>query len=671
MDRKELSESRYAGQRQKHRRLNRYYFSLSPTSTAVQNDQPLGDQDSESQEDIFIPVFFTIVEQMLPQAMFQLFGSHPPLEVYGRTEEDHKNAESIEMQLEYDFQQSQLFLRSIPIIKQRFKYGTGVFKVGYKYDTYERDEVWERMDTAGLNEDGKIIEKKVREKVKTPVTRYDGPWLEPWAISLFWPDPLFCRIPEMRYVCADRYTDKRRLRWENEMFQKLTGEKLYKNLDDIPPLPRNVLENLLEGGGPEEEVQQALGWSTTLARYNQYQSVPKRGFHEEDDTNDVVRITEYWSVDEEDFGDRMVYVANDETVIADGPIPFEDKEIPFGATRCFEIEDEFWGYGLLHPIEPLQEAVNSQENLGMRNAAYNALRVWAVSEDVDVPPNATFFNPGDVIQVPFHTSGRPMAADLFQPRANPPETERYVDRMIGAMQRAVGSTAMIEPSADTATEAKLMQGGIAARDRMLGATAELEYLEVVARFFISRRQQFFDEEQSIRILGPKGATFERLSRQDIAGQLLEALALVKGDPILTSITDVYELWSEVLKSFDIRFHERLLNPPTDKTWDPQLENKVLDAGEALKVEPSEPHEKHVQVHEQGKMVAVQNGAGPEVLRAYDEHVAEHQKLIEIAGSQAPPQEQPGGIRGEQGNQPRAQNAVPSEARLLSRVGGRE
>jgi hypothetical protein len=520
--------------------------------------------------------------------------------------------------------------------------------------------------------------------------------LEWVSVSNFFPDPLYGEISEMRFVEKRRYTDRRRLEWESEMHQKLTGKPLYKAeaLDKIPAMPRKTVEELMMGGGPEQEVAEALGWSSRrLRNYNRYVTGRGRGKSIDPD-NYIIEVTEYWSKDEEKGGDKFAQVANGSVVISNEPIPWEDKDIPFGAVRCFPIEGEFWGYGLLHPIVRLQESVNGWRNMMMQNAIYNALRTWGVSEEMDIGPNASVFRPGDVTQIPFGPTGKPLAVDLFQGRSLPKEAYEYEDRMVSDMQRAVGSSAMIEPTADTATEAQFQRQGVVMKDRLMGGITEVDYLVRLSQFFISRSQQFFDKETSVRILGKDGPTFKKLSAQDIAGQfdymatgsqlhpaknvsrqqLLEALALAGGNPSLVAITDWYEFWLEVLKSFEgVRFPERLLNKPTEKVWAPEIENGALQAGIEVGVDPAEPHEKHLQVHSQGKMMAVQEGAGEAVVAAFDAHIALHMKFVEMAGGQAagpPPQEMPGpfGQTGP-GMVPNMENAVPSEGSLQAGQGG--
>jgi hypothetical protein len=120
-----------------------------------------------------------------------------------------------------------------------------------------------------------------------------------------------------------------------------------------------------------------------------------------------------------------------------------------------------------------------------------------------------------------------------------------------------------------------------------------------------------------------------------------------------------------------------LNPPTERTWNPTRENAVLMAGEPVEVEPTDQHELHIQTHSMGFQQAVANGADESVLKAFETHLAEHQKYYAMMmataaaptnGGGPPPQEQPG-LKGYAGNVPNLENAVESEGGIASRTEG--
>ena len=696
-DRVNLSKDRFRGQNQVFREINRMYLSLSPEMKGRTNDQPYNDSEVPTQPDIYNPISFTLIREAVPTWLFQLFPTYLALRVLGRTREDQKNAEGIQDLLTYDFMQAKVFLNSIPIGESVFKYGTGLFEVGWKYDEYDRKEVWERREVVGLTDDGTIIfgDNYDRRKVDRPVVRYDGPWMNHISVYNAHVDPLGTEIDEMRFFIHEYFTDRAQLERKSDMHARLTGQKLYSKLDEINPMRKAFVEDIMHEAETNDDFGRVMGWSGgTGHSMNRYFEANVRGGRKEKDVrNQLVRVTEYWSQDETNTApDRKVVIANGETVIEDGPNPWEDKRLPFGAVRCFRVEDQFWGMGKLHPIRDLQYMSNAWRNAMMRNGALNANRVWAVDESVDMPEDASYVNPGDVFQVPFY-NGTPMMADLYQGHALPAEAYQYEDRLINDIQRAVGSTAMIEPTADTATEAQMMRSGIATRERLTAAQGELEYLVELGKFFISRRQQFFDREMTIRILGPDGVDFKRLTPEQVAGeydymavganfypnqnvirqQMLELLAQVKGDPVLLELVDMPTFIEELIKSYDIPYHTRLLRPPVEKTADPTKENLVMMAGVAEDVAATEPHEKHIQVHEQGLMKAISQGAGDNVIELFEKHIEEHNRFVEVqegrGGLGNRPQERPNAVRGEPGNIGNLQNAMPSEGQILSRMGG--
>lgn len=435
-----------------------------------------------------------------------------------------------------------------------------------------------------------------------------------------------------------------------------------------------------------DDIAEAMGWRSSfgggISRYT-------GDSHHIEEDDEAVEIVEYWEPD------RRIFLANGETVTVDGPNPYDDKQLPYVVSRCYTLEHQFWGYSLLHPIYRSQEELNEWRNLSLIQGALNARNVWAVDETIGVPQGMETLDPGDIVEFPFYANGKPGIVPLLQGRPLPPEAYNMEGMIRGDMQRA---NALPDPvasgtpakGAETATEVQALAQGTGFRVRLTSVQGELSYLTEVAKLFLSRRQQFFDEETVIRVIGAKAVDYKRMTPQDIAGeydfmpvggqvhvsqdvlrqQYMQLLALTKNDPLLQSITDMYELWSEAIKSFPVRFPERFLQPPHVRTVQPQQENLILGAGEWIDVEPNDPHEEHLQVHQVGMARATsQGGGGEKAQEMYQRHIELHGRYLKAAQGQTPPQEQPGQVRGEAGNVPNFQNAVPTQGGIEAMTRG--
>lgn len=148
-DRMEFSDDRYAGQNEVLRTLNRYFYSLSPLRRSSENDIPTESEASEP--DLFVPLFFTLVQQAVPTWIFQLFATQPYVRVFGRTREDHDRAHMIEKLTTYNFDQAEVMMEAIDVALSLVKYGTAVWKAGWRYDQYKLKETWKRDEDAGID----------------------------------------------------------------------------------------------------------------------------------------------------------------------------------------------------------------------------------------------------------------------------------------------------------------------------------------------------------------------------------------------------------------------------------------------------------------------------------------------------------------------------------------
>lgn len=694
-DRLQLSIDRYGGQNNMFRELNRFYLGLTPHVSNRENDRPNESHVSKT-PDLFVQRSFALVEGATPMWVFGVLGGHPPIKVYSRKKDYLERAESLQALVTYDFDRSDVLYRSIHVAKQMFKYGTGIAKVGYKFDSYNIKRAYERSIPKGFNQKDDPVYNRRDVTKDEEVVRYDGPWIEPWSVYNFHPDPYYQDIKDMRYVCAARWTDLATLELENEQHRKLIGRDKYKNLDKIPRTKKGQINEVyhMDNG---DDLAEAMGWTNSFNyRGNRYTG--QGGTN--DQYEDLIHIIEYWDRD-----DRVVYLAQGETPILDSENPYDDKEIPFIAARNTVLDNNFWGYGILHATRRTQEEMNSLRNLNMRQAQLNILNVWGFDESIGVPQTLTNLNPGGLYPIPFHANGNPGLVPLIQGRPLPPEAYQYEDRLDMDMQLAAGMPGYrsgVGGEGGTATEATLQEQQSKERSRLQSLHGSLTYAAEIARFFISRRQQFLkDEGEEIRITGAEGVSFKFFTRQDIEGeydfvpggghvhpgkdvlrqQLLQLIAVTAQNPVLTELTDMPEVWEETWKMFDFDYPQRFLNPPVEKNpfaERPDWESRVLLQSEWIKATPNENHEQHLQEHQQALMKAVSEG-DQKAIEVIKGHMQQHKQYLmqqqaqqaqqqQAQGGGTPPQEQ-AGLRGFAGNVPNMENATESEAGLAARVGG--
>lgn len=689
MGRIEDSITAFGGQNELLRKMNRYYHSLSPSRIRTsRNDIAVSRQSrTKGHEDIFVPMCFALVASAIPHWMFNLYGQKPHMRFLGRKADSHEKADGITKAIDYQMERATVFLQSLPIALSNYKYGTGIGKVGYRYRSHLHLEKSQTQKAVGFNPlTGKAIWANQTVTEKEPIIDFDGPWLDPVSAFLWHPDPLYWRPSDFRYCGESKWTDRQTLEKLDEQYFKLTNRHKYKHLNQIPPMGRQKIGTTLQMDS-QDDTAEAMGWNSSpfwrRSRWHNLQDA-------EEHMDQVVLIREYWEED------RLIEVANDEIVISNGPNPYDDKEIPYILTNCYPVEFSVWGQGYLHQAIGTQEQLNSWRNLNMKQGRYNVHNIWAVPENTDMDVDE--WEPGKTYEVPYGTNDKPLVTPLMQGRPIPPEGQWIEAALVQDMQRTHAApdfmVGAIGGGAETATEAKLQGEGAASRLRLQGSIGELMFKVELGKKFLSRMVQFGGDEQVYRILGANGAVeFLQLTRQDLAGsfdvepiggawypnmdvlrqQMLEALAVARGDPVMLEISNVYEIWKELWKMFPgIRSPERFVRPPAEKTWDAEKENIILSAGEWVEVTPNEPHEQHYQSHlsSMARAAAENNDKG---VAQHAQHAQRHRQYMDQTSQMTPNQEMPG-VSGEAGNLPAdiqgpARTAVPTSGNIQSKIAG--
>jgi hypothetical protein len=428
-----------------------------------------------------------------------------------------------------------------------------------------------------------------------------------------------------------------------------------------------------------------MGWKGgfSLGRSSRHGGIWGKGGEEQDA---LIEIVECW-----DRNDKVVYLANGEVPILDSENPFDDKELPFVMARCHVLDNELMGYGYLHPIKRSQEELNSHRNLFMRQGQLNVMNLWGYDEGMGLPPTLDGeVEPGSFHGIHFSSNGTPLLVPLINGRPLPREAYEIEDRIDRDIQTTLALPQYgVQPSkAETATAASLAAANIEQRNRLMTLGGEITYATEIARFFHSRRQQYLqDEGEVFRIMGDTGQEYKFMTPQDIAGhydfavagtnlnaskdvlrqQLLQLWSLIKGDPVMMEMTNLYELWEETFKMFDFNVPKRFLSPPQERTYDAPQEDKVMMTGEPVVVETRDDHESHLESHRMAFQKAVASG-NMAAVKAVKDHIKRHEQMLKQQMQQAPPQEQPG-IKGAPGNVPSLENATPSLASINAGIGG--
>lgn len=675
-ERTTYAASRNAGHFRLLRKFWRYYLTSTDLRGAYrhENDRDPG-SGAEWRADLFVPASFSVIETAVPRIVFALFGSRPFVKVIGRERSDMERAPAVEAMLDYDFERTELITKAIEFFKSFYIFGTAVARIDYHRDFYDLKLPPTYTVDIKVDDDGQIIDAEPRRLRETErVIRYDGPRLVNVSLCDFYPDPLFNEIERMRFVTEREETTRDKLREQDRRHFKATGKHLFKDLDEIPVFHQGMTSML-------NEVEDFRQDTAEIMRFNFPQGGDVHPNVEPDD--DMVILYHYWE------DDRYVVMANGHTIIRDGENPYNDKRKPYVAAQCFPTLQEFYGQGLLAPIQYLQEELNTLRNIALDQGKLNMQGVWAVDDGVTLTDADMAVYPGKVWQTEFQ-GGQPLVAQVFQSelphdwQALEARTQQDIQSALAINDYMIGAGG---GSAGTASEAAMLNASAANRFRLQALIAQEKFVVKLSDMFLSRRQQFLDEPKVFRILGEQGYFYPEISPEDIWGrydfqpqgsqsqpnkevlrqQMIQLMTVAAGNPTTMTMTNWAEVYKELWQMFDFRFPERFILAPPERQLTQQQENYILLQGEKVAVEPNDPHEQHIQSLMEIIPEVVQGQVDERVKEAVQDHHDMHMRYMQAMQGQAGPA-QAGAASPFPGNAPNQQQP-PSMPQLQARAMG--
>lgn len=685
VERIKRSAERNSGHYRMLRKFWRYYLTNSDRqSRRRENDRDTG-AVRDWRANLFVPASFSVIETAVPRAVFALFGSRPFVQARGRERTDAENAEAVTAMLDYDFEQSRILQMAIEFFKSFYIFGTAVCRVDHVEDFYEiprpPEEPKYDLDVE-FGDDGEILGvKTVKRTDKKRVPRYEGPKARLVSLFDFFPDPLFDNIHDMRYVAEKEETTKKKLEDENEKFFKLNDEYKYKNLDQITPYKEGRMADM----GTMEDFRQD---TDEIMRFN-YGYGGRDQSHMFGRDDDAIVLYHYWE------DNRYVVLANGHTVIRDDENPYNDQRKPYIAAQCFPTLKEFYGQGLLAPIQYLQEELNTLRNIALDQGKLNLYGIWAVDPSLTLDDADLAIHPGKVITAEFGQGGRPNIAQVFQ-NTLPSDYERLENRV----QQDIQSTLAINDymigagsgSAGTASEAAMLNASAANRFRLQALIAQERFVAELADMFLSRRQQFLHEKKVFRVLGEQGYHYPELGPEDIWGrfdfepqgsqsqpnkevlrqQWMQQIPVLAGTQFTAPLVNWPEMVKEGFKLFDMRFPERFFLPPPEKQISQKQENYIILRGEKVAVDPNEDHQQHMQdlMNIMPDVLQAAQAGDQRVMEAFQDHQQQHQKYLAAMQGSAQGGQTPGQMGAAPGNQPNMENQnIPSLPQMQAAVMG--
>lgn len=313
-----------------------------------------------------------------------------------------------------------------------------------------------------------------------------------------------------------------------------------------------------------------------------------------DDVSDAlnerdIEILEYWE------NDRVVTVAERSVILRDTPNPFHHGKKPFVQLIFVPVPFEFYGIGVVEPIEGLQLELNTKRNQRLDNVSLAINRMWLLQRGALDDLRQLHSRPGGVIVVN-DLSG-------LQPLPSPDVTSSsYQEEEIikNDMQNTSGVSDYIRgshtPYRHTATEVKIKSDQSNTRFEFNFKLMAEMGLKKIAGMVIQLNQQFMDRERTVRVTGRNGMEFIRISPEEIAGNFdlipnvdpmqidesekKQQMLTLYSNLIKNPVVDQRVLSRKLLESFDFQNTDEILQGEGDMAvtgQQPALQ-KALDKG---------------------------------------------------------------------------------------------
>lgn len=466
-----------------------------------------------------IPYVFSVIENLVPRMVSQL----PTFLAIPVGPEDVIPAKAMEHKLRYSAERVNLLLELILAIKSSLKFGTGILKTFYAQDFGKAYEMVPMMRTVDvpisepemgpdgmpvLDIDGNAQMSNRTEQIQEPVmgpdgqpmmvaqpyefVKYQGPSAQWVDIFNFWPAPDATDVQNARYVIQRSFR-------ELSEIEEMIAQGIYR----LPPGITEVGElATAEEEDPKEIREDEVGEGGS-----------------DDSTREPVELLEYWFRD-----NTVVTVANRRAVIRAQENPFWHGEKPYVRFVDYLLEGEFWGSGEAEAIEGLQDLANAIINQRVDNVRLTMDKMFAVNTKALEDERDLIVRPGQIVRITgdYLPNEAIMPIDLGEVNGSAfeeaAEVERLIERTSGVSDFTLGTDD--ESVNRTATGVSLMTESGNTKIALKVRQMELMALLPLARHWGAIVQQFTEEEEYIRLLGPNGQwLFASITPEAIQGAL--------------------------------------------------------------------------------------------------------------------------------------------------------
>lgn len=442
---------------------------------------------------IGLPLIFSLVESRAAKKCEMHFGGSPILTFSGAPEyedEDRRLEKLIEMQLN----DCNTFTKAVRFHKNADLFGQSVW--GYS---------WKKVYGSTLRRQNSILGEQ-RVAATNPITgsaslRFNGPDWQQYANEDFFPDPGVIDVKDMRGVVLRSY----------EEFEDIVANSEPGPNGEMPVYDPAVVARM-SASGPNPAMAEERAWRTSMARYG-----ADTTWSSMSDFSKPVEVLRYWgrvprsmavadpaAPGSEPFTEVMITVADRAHVLSVVPIPFWNREVPFGVYRPFEDPYHYHAPGMVELCYKLQVAANRLANTKLDILDMFVSPPWLFDSNV-IDPRRLRIGPNAVIPVDGPV-GQEQLRQLVPDLRGTQMSYGEIEALWNNMQRATGTAEDISlgmGASDRQTRAEVLTraAAVTGRLKLEVRLAELNWLEPVGDAFVAMNDQFLPHAQEIAMLG--------------------------------------------------------------------------------------------------------------------------------------------------------------------------
>lgn len=362
---------------------------------------------------------------------------------------------------------------------------------------------------------------------------------------------------------------------------------------------------------------------------------------------DKHEVWEVWATYDDD-GDGKVeeclyWVLNGKKLIRRQRNPYLDQRKPYLLDVFERVEGTCVGYGIPHLTEKDQIGLNDAMNQVMDNITMILNNMWIVDKGANIPAWQLKSRPNGVIE-------SDMGVEAVLPVAKQLTANEGLKAIAMFKENIRVATGLTQPMTgaqaryDTTAYEYSQLTAAGSRD-VMSAIRDTEecVIEPYLRAAYKLNLQYLDKKTFLRIFGVEGTKYlegissvSDLIRGDYdfepvgvtrmeskvsqMQQMLTFLNILSGIPG----ADVGKVANIIWRQFMGRTEDVIPESQPPTLIDPKDENVILDSGGSVDAKPIEPHERHIEVHRQGRM-------NP----AREAHILQHEMLKQVVAQAQP------------------------------------